>query len=152
VSPQNLGGYVTDLTFDGTELQPEDGSFVFWFVRGSPGTAPLVRGRDVVIPHAAGRIARSRQADLLPIEIEGRILASTPGGYRQTVRGLMTLFDGVAEPRALACLLEDGTTTAEILARPVPPVLLDDYVASHAARINVAFEAVAPYWTIEEGS
>lgn len=147
----NLGGYVSELTFDGTDLQPDDHSFVLWISRGLTA-APSVRGEDSVVPHAAGRVALSRQADLLRIELDGWIFGATPAGFRTTQRALMNLFDGVAEPRVLSCLLEDGVATATINARPQPPVLVDEIIPSHLARVNVALESVDPYWVVNEGS
>jgi len=143
----NLGGYVTELTFDSVDLQPDDHSYVLWIARGLQG-APTVRGSDTIVPHAPGRVARSRQADTLRIELDGRIFASTPAGFQTTRTLLMALFDGVAEPRLLSCLLEDGATTAEIYARPIPPHLIDEAVPSYLARLSIALESVDPYWTL----
>lgn len=140
-------GEVTDLTFDSTLLQPSDVSFVMWIETGLQG-APTVRGDDTVIPHLAGRVPRSRQADRLIIELEGYILAETPSEFADIRGQLMTLFDGVALPRTLSCTLEDGVTTATIAARPTPPVLLDPIIPSYAARINVRLESVDPYWVL----
>jgi hypothetical protein len=148
--PASPAGYVTELTFDGTDLQTADRTMICRITKGLNG-APQVRGRDTVIPHAAGRTARSRQADQLVVEVECWILADDPDTFRTRHRELMTLFDGVDSPRVLSCLLEDGGT-ATINARPIPPILETEPVPSHVARLDVQLESVDPYWVIVDGS
>ena len=91
--PLGPSGFVSDLEFDGTSLQ-RGRTLVMQITRGLLG-APTVRGRDTVIPQAAGQTPRSRQADRLPIELAGWILAEDPEEYWELVAELNTLFDGV---------------------------------------------------------
>jgi len=89
----NTGGFVTGLTYDGTDLVPSDGSFVLWISKGL-NDAPEVRGQDVTVPALTGQVARNRVANRLPIELSGWVLAQTDpvsagvAQFRQTVRAL----------------------------------------------------------------
>jgi hypothetical protein len=137
-------GYVSDLEFDGTSLQ-RDGTLVMQVTRGLLG-APTVRGDDTIIPHLLGRTPRSRQADRLPIELAGWILAEDPEEFWPLVAEMNTLFDGVALPRVLSANVP-GVGECTINARPVG-VTITPVVESHAAQIDVLLESVDPYWDI----
>lgn len=147
-----VGGFVTALEYDGTELQPSSLAHVLWITRGL-NDVPLVRGSDDVVPHLVGRLARSRIADVMPIELQGWVLAqgatmdSAVAGFRASVELLKTLFDPELDPRVLSATLEDGSA-ATIYARVVPPISIIEVVAGHVARVSVALESLDPRWAI----
>lgn len=147
----SIAGYVSDLTFDSTDLQPSDRSFVLWIARGL-NNVPAVRGQDIVVPHLAGQVVGNRKADKLPIELVGWILANgvTPsiiaGAFRTIVESLKAVFDPTLDPRVLAATLEDGSAAA-INAR-VTALVIEEKVTSHVASISVAMESIDPYWVI----
>jgi len=142
--PLGPSGFVSDLEFDGTSLQ-RGRTLVMQITRGLLG-APTVRGRDTVIPQAAGQTPRSRQADRLPIELAGWILAEDPEEYWELVAELNTLFDGVALPRVLSCTVP-SIGAATIDARPLS-IEITPMVESHAARVDVLLESSDPYWLL----
>lgn len=149
---QDIGGFVTAVTFDGTDLVPPSHSYVLWIAQGL-NAVPTVRGKDSLIARAAGRTPRSRVADTLSIEIVGWVLAQgttlalAVADYRASIEALKALFDPALDPRVLQATLEDGTT-ATINARAVPPLLITENVPSHVARVSAALESVDPYWVI----
>lgn len=150
--PLEMGGYVTGITYDTTELQPSSQDWVLWIMRGL-NDVPSVRGEDDVIPGAPGRVARARQADVRVIELEGWIMAQGAtwelaiANFRQSVQALQALFDPTLDPRVLSAVLEDGSV-ATINARVVPPLVVEERVASHVARIAVQMESLDPDWVI----
>jgi len=150
--PLTSGGYVA-LSYDGTDLAPSSLEYVLWLVRGL-NEVPSVRGADDVVPRRTGRIARARVADVLALELEGWVLAQGTtvalaiANFRESVQALQALFDPVLDPRVLSATMEDGTVQT-INARVLPPVLIEERVASHVARVSIALESVDPYWLPE---
>lgn len=151
---------VVELELDGTPLYADDGTRWFRITKGHPGSPPVVRGRDVVIPHAAGAVPRSRRNNYLDIEIEGQQTApegesldDARAAFRQGCRQLNALFAGDGPPRTLTARLEDGST-ATIDVRVVPPILVDEHEREQGlvADYNVAMRSVDPAWVFDEGS
>lgn len=147
----SIAGYVSDLAFAATDLQPSDRSFVLWVERGL-NDIPTVRGEDIVVPHLTGRTAAARVADTMIIELKGWILANgaTPdiiaGAFRTVVEALKAVFDPAAGYQTLSATLEDGSA-ATIQAR-VTALVIDEKVASHVASVDVQMESIDPYWVI----
>lgn len=152
---------VVELEYDGTPLYADDGTRWFRITKGHPGSPPVVRGRDVVIPHAAGAVPKSRRNAYLDIELEGKQTApegvsldDARAAYTQGVRALRALFAGDTAPRQLLARLADGST-ATIEARVIPPLLEDEHEREQAlvSDFNVALRSVDPAWVIDdEGS
>lgn len=149
--PGTPAGYVA-LTADGTDLAPSSLEYVLWLVRGL-NEVPSVRGSDDVVPRRTGRIARARFADALPLELEGWIMAQgtsvadVVANFRDTVQVLQALFDPAGDPIVLEATLEDGSVQT-INARVLPPILIEEKVASHVARVSIALESVDPAWVV----
>lgn len=150
---------VVDITLGGTPLFADDGTRLFWFVRGHPGSPPVVRGSDIAIPHAAGQVPASRIGDYLEIELggwetapEGLGVDAARAAFSQGVRELLALFSSASTSIVtLEALLEDGAT-ATIDVRCVPPVLEKVTVPGLAAEFNVELRSIDPAWSIVDGS
>ncbi len=143
---------VTALSFDSTDLMRTDGLFLT--IKRGLGEIPSVRGSDQVVPGRAGRIARARVADTLRIELEGIVggIAAAapftePVSYYALVLEMKALFDPTKAPAVLSCVLPDGST-ATINVRTLPPLLWDEEIAGHFARLNVELESVDPGWVV----
>jgi hypothetical protein len=143
---------VIGLTYDGTDVQQSGFGIFLEIVRGLNET-PEVRGTDTVVPGRAGRIARNRVADRLPIELRGIVMgnganeAAQRADFRTNVLALRALFSSSRVPANLVATLEDGST-ATISARPLPGMLWDEQVASLFANVSVELESVDPEWVI----
>lgn len=142
------------VTYDGTDLdtdvtgQPRlrirlvSGYFETW----------AVRGEDTIIPGAAGRVARNRVRDTLPIELFGYVMgtgaseAAQRADLEDAMLELRTLFDPTRSPATLTIALPDGGTSS-IEARPTPNALLpgDDRIPSFR-QVSIALEAVGDDW------
>lgn len=145
---------VIGLTYRGTDIQDTDGIFLE-IVRGI-GEVVEVRGVDLVVPAAAGRIVRNRVGDRLSIVLEGFVrgvgIASGTDTSEAADRAdfaanraiFRTLFDPTLAPGALVAVLEDGSSQT-IDARTLN-VLYDPQVPSYQ-RVNVELESVDPDWS-----
>lgn len=150
----------TLATYDGTTLvQFGTGDYTgqvrlaLQVVRGLDEPAD-VRGADTVIPAGTGRVARNRVADRRTIELAG-FVAGTGGDeaaqradFRAAVEQLRALFDPTRAPATLSVLLEDGASTATILARPVNMAYSDGPLPSYR-EVSIELESVVPDWTID---
>lgn len=145
------GGYVTDLAYASTDLQPDSLDFVLWVTRGL-NDIPSVRGTDQVVPARTGQVERNRKADKLAIELRGYVLGNGSTGelivanFRSSVEILKALFDPALAQRVLSATLEDGSA-ATINARVVGLAMLE-VVANHVAEVAVLMESLDPYWVI----
>ena len=142
---------VIALTYDATDVQASDFGIFLEIVRGLNET-PEVRGTDTVVPGRAGRIARNRVADRLPIELRGIVMgngsteADQRDDFRTNVLALRALFSPARTPTDLVATLEDGST-ATISARPLN-IVWDEQVPSLSANVSVELESVDPDWSI----
>lgn len=109
----NSAGVIA-LSYDGNDVQQSDFSLFLEIVRGL-NEAPLVRGRDTVVPSLAYRIPRSRVADSIVIELRGFITGTGSGeaalreDFRNNVDTIKFLFDPTGDPKDLVATCEDGT-------------------------------------------
>lgn len=144
------GGYVAGA-YRSAALVHASLDWVLWITRGL-NDAPQVRGKDVVVPAAAGRLVRNRVADLLIIELQGYVLghgvtvADTVANFRASVEALRAVFDPTLVPSTLSLVLEDGGT-ATIAARTVDATM-PEVVPGHVAEVRVQLESVDPNWVI----
>jgi len=136
----SIAGYVSDLTYASTDLQPTDQSFVLWISRGI-NDVPSVRGTDVVVPHKIGQTAGTRRADKLAIELTGWVLANGAtadllvAAFREIVESLKALFDPADGYQTLAATLEDGSEA--MIAARVVGLVITEQVPSHVASAPV---------------
>lgn len=146
---------ITDLTFGGVDLQRVDLSVHLVVISGLY-ELPMVRGTDRIVPHRTGRTFRSRVADTRKIMLEGYVTgqgdtdAEVLDDFAELMLLMGSTFDPTADPAALAGTLPNGRTIS-ILARAVPPMLIDEVARSRAARLNIELESVVPDWTISSG-
>lgn len=130
-------------TYKGVDLQEADWS-IFLEVASGLTLIPEMRGADVVVAGAPGRRVRSRQPDVLPISLEGRIKGTDGSDYREIVHTLQALFRPRGGPGPLSVVLEDTvalTANARALSLLVGPRI------GMSSRVSVELEAVQPpYW------
>ena len=96
------------IYFSSQDLLPSNGKWRFWLTE-PPLTAsiPEVRGSDVVVPAATGRVVGSRVADRLVIGMEGFVGGQGADGTAQRADFLASwgtlaaVFDPTAAPAAL---------------------------------------------------
>lgn len=133
------------LTYDGQDLQDSDLS-IFLEIRRGLSESPQVRGKDTIIPGAAGRFEQNRVKDVLPIELYGAVQA-TEGltdpediaeSFRANVLAVRGLFATDRLRATLAALLENGTTLT-ISARPLN-IIWNEQVQSEFAHVSIEME------------
>jgi hypothetical protein len=139
------------VSFDGTDCQPSDLAFFLEIVVGFDDS-PEVRGEDVTIPYADGRVARPRRFDRRRILLEGFVMGDGDdhdeqrADYRANRRTLSQLFDPTATPATLTLTLEDGSVWA-ITARTLS-LVVTEVVQSLYATVSVELEAVSDWEAI----
>lgn len=113
------------LTYDGVDLQQSDLQWFFEVERGLD-EVPSVRGKDTVIPGAAGRFEQNRRNDTIQIVLRGFVQADPAltdvddrrASFRTNIQTIRALFAPNRLRAELAALLEDGSI--EVLsARPI---------------------------------
>lgn len=141
------------LTFGGTDIQDSDLGIFLEIIEGLSFFGS-VRGRDVVVPAANGRVVRNRRFDVLPIVLEGMIRgngstqADRQADYRSNVRTVRSLFDPTDDPADLVASLEDGSVWT-VAARTLN-IMSKEQVISELALVSVELEAVE-LWSVDEG-
>lgn len=142
-------------TYDGTDLTTISTTaprLQFWLVSGLDDGLD-VRGKDNIIPSAAGRTARNRVRDRRVIEIAGFVggvgadAAAQTDDFRDAMEVLRALFVPTRAAASLVVLLEDATRTATISCRPLPTIRTQ-YVSNVAALLSIELEAVGSDWVI----
>lgn len=128
--------------------QPDLG--IFLEIKQGFNETPEVRGIDVVVPRADGRIARNRRADIRQIVLQGYVAGSGAthademDAFRANVLIMQAFFDPVLDPLELQVTDESGSIWT-INARPLN-TLWNERVQSVYADVSVALESVDPYW------
>lgn len=133
------------LTFKAVDLQPADLQWFFEIERGLD-EVPSVRGKDTVIPGAAGRFEQNRKNDVLSIVLKGWVRANPTltdpedlrASYRTNMLAIRTLFASDAARGELVATVEDGTTQ-EIMARSLN-ILPGRYVGSEIRVLSIELE------------
>lgn len=140
---------VVGLTYRGTDIQDTDSTFLE-IVRGLAEVTE-VRGVDIVVPAATGRVARNRVADRLGIVLQGFVRgvagydeADDQAAFVTARSAFRALFDPTDDPGEIVATLEDGSTQT-IDARTLNIVW--DQVVPTFARVSVELESVDPDWT-----
>jgi hypothetical protein len=124
----------------------------FWLVRGLD-EAFLVRGKDTIVPGAAGRTPRNRVRDNRLIEVRGLVRgigasdAARADDYRDAMEVLRALFAANRAAATLIIGLEDGVRTATISARPLPETIVN-YKPVPSGVLSYQLEAVGDDWLI----
>lgn len=140
------------LTYDGTDLNPDDYRIFFEIVSGRFADGLEVRGKDVTVPSLAGRSARNRIADARRIELRGHVrghgddVDERREDYLALMDALAILFDPTRSPAALIATVEDGSQRS-IDARPLPAFAVNEQVPSEFAYVSVVLESVDPDWS-----
>lgn len=135
---------IIGLTFDGIDIQNLDG--IYLELTGGLNDSPAVRGVDVIVPGAAGQVARPRRFHERRILLTGSVRGSGSteddrrAAYRTDMKTLLALFDTAANPADLVAELEDSTT-GTIAARTLS-VLSTETVPSEEAAISIELLAV----------
>lgn len=135
------------VSYAGTDVQDPDG--IFLQIVAGIDDSPEVRGQDVVIPYAEGRVIRPRRFDRRRILLEGfvRGVGATDDlariDYRGNRRTLAALFDTTRVPATLRLVLEDGDVT-RVTARPLSIEAVEQ-VQSLYATVSVELEAVSDW-------
>ena len=143
---------VIGLTFGGEDIQTSDLGIFLTIVEGLEFIGN-VRGKDVVVPAADGRVARNRRFDTLPIVLEGHVRGdgidteARRADYRTNVRTIRTLFDPTDDPADLVATLEDGSVWT--VAARTQNVMKDEKVVSEWADYSIELEAVER-WSVDE--
>lgn len=142
-------------SYNGTSLNTFSGAqprIVAQLVRGLDDSWD-VRGKDTVIPGAAGRTARSRVRDNKKIELElwvfglGTSNAAQTDDFRDAMETLRSLFDPTAAAATLIVALEDGVRSASISCRTIN-MIVAEYIGPVGAQLNVELEAIGNDWSI----
>ncbi len=136
---------VIGLTYAGTDLQLTANGIFLEIVRGLIDP-PRVRGEDVIVPYLAGRSARARENDVLPIELRGFVMASSGSltqatqrtSYETNWRSLRTLFAPNRARANLVATLQSGTV-ATISALPLNTIW-DEVITGELATPSVELE------------
>lgn len=142
---------VRPTSYAGTVLETGDLSLYLEITYGL-NEQPDVRGKDSVVPHAAGAIARNRRAHDRRILLAGWVAgvgatqALQRASYQNTFDTLTTLF---ATDRAVANLVVTApdATTRTIAARPLN-IAIKEILAGEFAEVTVELLSVAPNWTV----
>lgn len=141
------------LTFDATDIQFADFG-IFLEIREGLNEGPSVRGVDIIVPGADGRVWRNRRADTRRIVLAGLVRGNgatqddRQADYRQNVLTMKALFDPTAAPATLAATLETGDP-ATIDCRTLNTIW-SEAVPSELSYVTVELESVDPEWVIGE--
>lgn len=153
--PNSLPAYLSQLTFDGVDLQRADLSVHCDIVEGL-NDGLEVRGEDTVIPSARGRTARNRKADVRHllvaclIEGEGASEAERLASWQGLRDELEAAFDPEADPAILQGVALDGSTRA-IDARTTSTMYAPS-PAMGVGTLTVQLESVDPDWQVTPGA
>ena len=147
---------VVGLTYDGQDIQQADFTIYFWIVSGLIET-PTVRGVDTVVPALAGRVEGNRVNDVLPIVLEGAVMADPSltdlsamrADWRTNVRAIRSLFASNRARADLVATLEDGDVLT-ISARPMNIVQLRSVEGEYVG-LNIELEGYDD-WAVVAGS
>lgn len=89
------------LVAGGLELQDTTAGYWFEISQGGLDSSYEVRGSDTIIPGKAGREARDRTADSMPVVLHGIIFGTTGDigvSYLAKMDALKAVFDPTADP------------------------------------------------------
>lgn len=113
-----------------------------------------VRGKDVLVPGLAGRIAGNRVRDRRTLEVEGFVqgVGSTEDARRADFETAMQTVDGLFDPTLAAGTLVvalQGGGTASIQARTLPETLEADAAIPSRLDLKFRLEAIGADWSID---
>ena len=135
---------MANFVADTLELQDLSAGYWGTISQGGLDSAPSVRGEDTIVPGLAGRIARDRVSDLLPIVVhmlvtgEGASHDAVRESYLSRMTALRAIFDPTADPfsltihptaRAVGGKIgtgETATLTVRFLRFTGPPAIGDE--------------------------
>lgn len=142
------------MTFQFADLQRSDLSLHLDIVEGLNNGLD-VRGKDTVIPSAAGQTPRTRKADVRHILLAGILQgtgateATRLASWQNLRDEVEALFDVVAMPGTLRGMARDGTwrtitaRTTSIIWNPAPVLGVDE--------LAIALDSTDPDWEITGG-
>lgn len=138
--------------YDSTDLERTDLSLYLEIVEGLYGP-PDVRGKDSIVPHLAGAIARNRKGNSRRLILKGWVAgvdtteALARAHYQNTMDELAILFATDRAPANVVVTAADSTTRT-IAARPLNWIITKETVPGLAAELSVELLSVAPNWTV----
>lgn len=143
------------LTYADIDLQRSDLQWFFEIERGID-EVPTVRGKDTVIPGAAGRFEQNRRNDTIQIVLRGFVQADPAltdtldrrASYRANMTTIRSLFAQDRLRAELAALLEDGATRT-VSARPIN-IVGGREIASEFRELSIELEGYDDW--LDEGS
>ncbi len=116
--------------------------------------SPTVRGKDSLIPSAAGLVPRNRVRGVRRIGLEGFVMGigttldAQRADFRSIVELLRDAFDPTLDPAELEVQLEDGNTaTIDARAMPEEPEWGPDNMPT-ARTLSIELEAVGDEWIL----
>lgn len=134
------------LEYDLVDIQDTDG--IFLQIVSGLDDGYDVRGQDVVVPSADGRVVRPRRFDRIVVVLEGYVRGvgvdqdAARMDYRANRRILADLFAPDRDVADLRVVLEDGDI-ARLSCRPMPSMALVEVVQSEFANVSIELEAVS---------
>jgi hypothetical protein len=144
------------LVFRGLECSDVDG--IFLEVTKGFRMPAQVRGDSYVVASKAGRIRGDRQADVLPLQVDGYVAGDDPADWAANRDALLAVLqegEGI-EPGDLVVTGPDyGLADGDQATVPasVVNVMEGPIEAYQRQTFSIALEAVdPPEWTLEEGS
>jgi len=142
---------VIPLTFDSVDIQFADFG-IFLEIREGLNEPAQVRGVDIIVPGADGRVARNRRKDTRRVVLAGWVMgngtdtATARSNYRSNVETIETLFALDAAPAVLVATLENGVQKS-LNARTLN-VIYSPQIASELDYLTIELEAVGPDWAV----
>lgn len=141
---------MSDLTLRGVDIRTRGG--IFLDLDRGYSEPPEVRGRDVIVPARAGRVARGRVADRRSIVLTGYVQGTSASDWRLKTDTLMALLDATLDPGDL--VVDDeylglaGGLTATISVRCVNAIGGPIFNQTFQTW-SIELESVDPDWVIE---
>jgi hypothetical protein len=140
------------VSYAGTDCQRANLTLFLYVFRGL-NEPPSVRGDDTIVPGLAGRIAGSRENDVLDIQLRGWIAADPTLTTKvaietdfATTRATFRALFSPSRARANLVLTLPGGATKTISALPLPGLLYDEKIPEEYAEVSVPLEGYGD-WT-----
>lgn len=114
---------------------------------------PDVRGEDIIVPAASGRVAGNRLADVLSILLEGYVGGDDADDWRANTDALIAVLDESGQvPGALiarAPYLGLGTGQVASITARVKNFVEGPILGAQIQTWSIELESIDPYWQLE---